>query len=336
MNSSKFSLENQIKTVNEGNRHVVILGAGASRASCLNNPEKNGKHLPLMNDFVNILQLNNLLIDYIHQFGDQKFELLFSKIYENNNEELALKVESKIYDYFQNLQLPNSPTIYDYLVLSLRKKDLIATFNWDPFLLQAYRRSVSVTNNLPQLAFLHGNVMVGFDDKTSTSGTSGTICSRSGELFQPSKLLYPIEKKDYNETLFLKNQWGLLSTFLKSNPAILTIFGYSAPKTDKEAIEIMQTAWGETKMLHTFNQIEIIDVQSKDYLKKSWDYFIHSHHYETCTNYFDSMLAKYPRRTGEIYKAQYIDALFCDDNKIPKFSNMRIFHNWFYSLISNE
>ncbi|MHA1748548.1 MAG: hypothetical protein ACTSXN_02865 [Promethearchaeota archaeon] len=33
--------------------------------------------------------------------------------------------------------MTESPTIYDYLILSLRKKDVIATFNWDPLLVQA-------------------------------------------------------------------------------------------------------------------------------------------------------------------------------------------------------
>ena len=40
------------------------------------------------------------------------------------------------YDYFAMLRLPDSPTLYDYLILSTM--DIIATFNWDPFLLQAY------------------------------------------------------------------------------------------------------------------------------------------------------------------------------------------------------
>jgi hypothetical protein len=33
------------------------------------------------------------------------------------------------------LELPDHPTVYDHLLLSLRKKDAIFTFNWDPFLL---------------------------------------------------------------------------------------------------------------------------------------------------------------------------------------------------------
>jgi hypothetical protein len=40
--------------------HVVILGAGASVASCLDG-DKNGRRLPTMNNFVDILGLRDLL-----------------------------------------------------------------------------------------------------------------------------------------------------------------------------------------------------------------------------------------------------------------------------------
>lgn len=38
-------------------------------------------------------------------------------------------LENKIIDYFTNLKLPETPTFYDHLILCLRKKDVIATFN---------------------------------------------------------------------------------------------------------------------------------------------------------------------------------------------------------------
>ena len=48
--------------------------------------------------------------------------------------------------------IPDDVTLYDYLVLSLTDKDAIISFNWDPFLVQAYRRNIDV-GNLPQLIF---------------------------------------------------------------------------------------------------------------------------------------------------------------------------------------
>lgn len=62
------------------------------------------------------------------------FELLFSKI--NGKPEYAKLqriLEPEVRDYFKSLKLPDEPTIYDYLILSLTEKDAIITFNWDSF-----------------------------------------------------------------------------------------------------------------------------------------------------------------------------------------------------------
>lgn len=56
--------------------------------------------------------------------------------------------------------MPDTPTLCDYLLLSLRNKDYIATFNWDPFLAKAFMRNRG-TASLPRILFLHGNVQIG-------------------------------------------------------------------------------------------------------------------------------------------------------------------------------
>ena len=48
----------------------------------------------------------------------------------------------EIHDYFHSLRIPPTPTLYDHLLLALRKKDVVATFNWDPLLLQAAKRCI--------------------------------------------------------------------------------------------------------------------------------------------------------------------------------------------------
>ena len=53
---------------------------------------------------------------------------------------VRMAVEQRDAEYFSKLELPDHPTIYDYRLLSLRKKDVIATFNWDPFLWLACHR----------------------------------------------------------------------------------------------------------------------------------------------------------------------------------------------------
>lgn len=113
-------------------RHVVLLGAGASRAA-FPHGERGMRHLPIMNDFVNTLGLSELLksagID-----PAQNFESIYSNIDDGN---LQKTLEEKINSYFSSLLLPDTTTDYDRLLLSLREKDAVFTFNWDPFLFDA-------------------------------------------------------------------------------------------------------------------------------------------------------------------------------------------------------
>jgi hypothetical protein len=53
--------EDRIKTVYGGGGHVVILGAGASIASTFRNPEANGKRLPSMNNFIDLVGLSDIV-----------------------------------------------------------------------------------------------------------------------------------------------------------------------------------------------------------------------------------------------------------------------------------
>lgn len=65
---------------------------------------------------------------------------------------------------------------------------------------------------------------------------------------------------------------------------MVTIFGYSAPKSDVEAIEMLKKAWGAVKD-RNFEEIEIIDLRNEDDVIESWDYFIHTHHYSYHSNF---------------------------------------------------
>lgn len=334
MNDSIFKISNQIKTVNEDYRHVAILGAGASKASCSDNAEKNGKQIPLMDDLPKMVDLTSELI--LNDLHNKNFELIFSTLFERepNSERLQI-IEKKIYNYFFSLKLPATPTIYDYLVLSLRKKDLIATFNWDPFLWQAFERNSKFTNNLPQLAFLHGNVAIGIDNESRTFGPNGYINLSTNKPFQPTRLLYPIQHKDYNSDIYIKDQWNLLSHFLK-NPARVTIFGYSAPKTDVEAISIMKEAWGFPEKNHRMTQFEIIDTEQKSKLTKLWKDFIFSHHYEVTNDFFKSSIVRFPRRTGEVFSANYLEGKWYEVNYPPKFKTLQDMWNWYMPFIDSE
>jgi len=162
--------------------HVVILGAGASLASFFDG-DKNGLRLPLMNNLKDVCGLAEVL----NKFGvDQdvaNFEELYSDLYDSEREDVLRDIEIIISEYFSKLELPDNPTIYDLLVISLRPKDLIATFNWDPFLWQAIARNHRWIGT-PNVAFLHGNVAVGFCEEDWKVGPNGTRCPVCSKRYQ--------------------------------------------------------------------------------------------------------------------------------------------------------
>ena len=315
MNSEhEVSIEQEVSQVQMQRPHVVLLGAGASRAACLTG-DRNGRILPLMLDLVKVVNLESLL----KQWGinsEQNFEEIFSDLYEKKQFQKIETIQKAIEDYFDKIELPEKPTIYDHLILSLRNKDLIATFNWDPLLTQAYLRNKKAGLSLPKLAFLHGNICIGYCEKDKVKGLAGSPCARCGERFVSTPLLYPIKNKNYAGDQFIANEWKILDWGFK-NAFMMTIFGYSGPKTDQEAITAMKNAWGD-KNQREMEQTAFITIENEEQICENWDPFIHTHHYEVRSDFYDSWIADHPRRTGEAYINQYIEAKFIDQNAIPR------------------
>ena len=220
-------------------------------------------------------------------------------------------------------------------MLCLREKDVIATFNWDPFLLQAYMRNEVVTQTRrPQLAFLHGNVNVAVCNDCKVAGVNGRRCSRCGALMKPSKLLYPVKHKNYNDDLFIKTEWDVLRHKL-SRAYFLTIFGYSAPTTDVEARSLMLEVWKENST-RELAEVEVIDIRPRKDLENTWQDFFFSHHYMTAKNVFRSYLFTHPRRSCDAFAAA---TLMCEpwhDNPFPQFKTLRSLQDWIGPLISEE
>ncbi|GAA4437712.1 hypothetical protein GCM10023188_32230 [Pontibacter saemangeumensis] len=300
--------EEEITKVYGGKPHVVILGAGASIASTRRNPEATGKELPSMYNITDVVGLRDIVDALPDGVYHDNFEILYSKLYDLNplSSEI-IEINKRIYDYFSGMKLPVEPTIYDYLVLSLRAKDTIATFNWDPFLHQAWSRnqpfftegrSLRECDNLyqfpPKILFLHGCVSIGYDATHDASGPSKyNAYTANGDLcyFEPIKLLYPVTHKDYNVDPYIKSQWIRLQRDLKEAKRV-TVFGYSAPQTDVEAIDLLKEAWGEVDA-RAYEQFELIDIRKEDDVKESWNEFIHSHHYDYHKSFFDCSLANH-------------------------------------------
>ena len=325
MEDYTVTVEQEVAAVRMHKPHVVILGAGASRACCPAG-DKNGKQLPVMADFAKRIGLEELLSSWGID-PNQNFEDIFSGLYESGEHEKTQRVETLIHSYFSQLELPDNPTIYDHLVLSLRETDIIATFNWDPFLIQAYQRNSRKGLKLPKLLFLHGNVKAGYCKCDEVRGVVGQRCKKCGEQYIASSLLYPIRKKNYATDFFISSEWDCLKWALK-HAFMITIFGYSGPKTDEEAISVMKNAWGDTEQ-RFMEQTAFISLQTEDEIREAWHQFIHTHHYEVQHDFYDSWIANHPRRTGEAYLNQFYDAKFIDNNPIPKHLDFPDLWNWY-------
>jgi len=322
-----------IKTTNYYRPHVVILGAGASRAA-LPVGDRNGIKVPLMDDFIKILGLESLFNKIGINYEEKNFEEIYSELSENPKySDIYSDLNNRIYDFFSSLELPDEVTIYDLLILSLREKDVIATFNWDPFLIQAIRRNYEIAKP-PKVYFLHGNVLAAFCLKDSISGLKGNLCSKCNKPFRDSNLLYPITKKNYSNDKFIKGQWDGLRFFLE-NCFMLTIFGYSAPKSDEDAKSLMKKAWNPAHK--AFESVEIIDTKSQLELEENWKEFIEPFYHDSClTSYDNSFLYNFPRRTGEAHEFQNIEANFIESLKIPKTKDLAKIQNWFTQLTKME
>lgn len=284
--------------------HVVVVGAGASIAAC--KIDKNGKEVPLLKNIHNILGLTNLLKEY--HFSDEQmedFEKLFSDINGKvEYRELQNKLEYEVCDYFSKLQIPDTPTLYDYLILALTEKDAIISFNWDPFLMQSYRRNINV-GNLPELIFPHGNSGVGLCYDCKIKGYANCYCPNCYKKFEQMPLLYPIGKKDYSSNSIIVNEWNR-AKYVLSKAAGITIYGYGAPVTDVEAVELMKSAnkISQMKDIAPFTIINLAENEKEQ--KRKWAEFYDKAMLLYCNNFEDSLLWRNPRVSLEVEFDSYL------------------------------
>ena len=194
------------------------------------------------------------------------------------------------------MALPREATLYDRLLLSLQPRDLIATFNWDPLLILAIWRNRHLVR-LPKVVALHGSVALGACRHAHSFGYRWIRCNVCGERYEDVPLLYPVSAKNYSASGFIAGQWDHLRHDMKRN-ALLTIFGFSAPATDVEAVQLLHGMIAASK-LKDINEFEIIDVQQRDALVEKWKPFFVNHHYSIRSSFEGSLLAAYPRRTPE-------------------------------------
>ena len=312
--------------------HVVILGAGASVAA-FPHGDATGKKLPTMDNLVEFVGLRPILEDsgVDHR---QNFEELYSQLHEKEPTSPLLKtIESTIRNYFEEFQFPEKPNLYDHLVLSLRPKDIVATFNWDPFLYDAWERH-RYAMPLPDIVHLHGNVRIACCIEHQVQGENGRYCPHCDKKLTPSRLLYPVATKNYADDPFINSEWKMIESSLRS-AFTLTIFGYGAPETDKEAFELMTKAW-KGKSPRELETMEIIDTKEKQALVERWKPFIPTFHCMHSKDFYKSGIAHFPRRSCEGLYVPTVLGKFAEPYPLPKEIKFKELMSWLEPLIEAE
>ena len=147
--------EDEMNCDPRGRSHFVLLGAGASRAA-LPSGDKHGRSVPLLREVADAMDLASDFPDDLKCLARDDFEAAYSELADRGSDTSA--IDEKVRRFFASLEIPDEANVYDALQLSLRQKDLIFTFNWDPLLVQSRRRllqrGVSDDRLRPATAFL--------------------------------------------------------------------------------------------------------------------------------------------------------------------------------------
>lgn len=313
--------------------HVILLGAGASLAA-FPAGDANGRMLPLMRNLVDVVGLGDLLAAHgVHESHDD-FEALYDGLATNGTRpELLRTMEEKIHAYFAAMRLPDEVTLYDFLLLSLREKDVIATFNWDPFLAQAFRRNRSI-RRLPKILFLHGNVEIGACRDHRRNGFIEQRCSVCGNHMEPSQLLFPVKHKDYTSDPFIRSEWEQLQYALE-HAYLVTIIGYSAPVTDVEARSLLLKKWKENPT-RELAEIDIVDIRPREEIERSWADFFVRQHYGIFPDVSRITSFHYPRRSCEAFAMATLQQDPWPENDLPLVQRLEDLHAWLHPLLEEE
>jgi hypothetical protein len=313
--------------------HIVILGAGASKAA-FPDGDKNGKPLPLLDDLANIVGRTWTDVIKLASPPVTGFEAQFSWIRKCGKfaDEIA-RVEAILFQYFDELEIPDIATIYDYLVLGLRAKDTIATFNWDPLLLLAHRRNRHVAE-LPDLRFLHGSVAYFTCSDHDVLGSANEGCPICGKFLDPGRLFYPEADKDYAKHAVIHRDWQAVTRQL-SKAFHLTIFGYSGPETDYNARQLLLSGWGKSP-LREISHVEIIDIKGDDQLRRCWREFIPYHHDMVVSDFWQSTIAKWPRRTADYKLSASLYGIPAEPMGPLRTNSLAELQDWHAAIASTE
>ncbi len=116
---------------------------------------------------------------------------------------------------------------------------------------------------------------------------------------------------------------------------MFTIFGYGAPSSDVEAVDLLSEAWGD-KYQRNMEQIEVIDTIDEDAICERWEKFIHTHHYDYRNDFYSSMIAKCSRRSVDASSGANYNCIAWEEHPIPKDASWNELDEWLKPYIEVE
>lgn len=273
-----------------------------------------------MNSVIPLLGLEPVLRGVPAVAGRTNFEDVYSSIAEDKgSDHIRSEIEQRVFDYFDKMRLPSTATLYDALVLSLTASDAILTFNWDPFLFDAWERNRYVAAP-PAIFFLHGNVRLEFCQVDRRPLKVGTLCPACGQRGASLPLLYPTSRKNYSADPGIAEAWTAAAHYLKEC-LTLTIFGYGAPTTDVDAVNLLKDAW-LSRSKRQFEHVQLINVDDRNALYERWKDFTPTGHLDVVGAFHDCRVAQWPRRSVQALQYPMSTGLPAEQFPIPMTSNL--------------
>ena len=151
-------------------------------------------------------------------------------------------------------------------------------------------------------------------------------CIHCGSALVPTKLLFPVNDKDYTSDPVIKEAWTHLDWYL-GNAYFLTIFGYSAPITDVEARTRIVARIGSNSMKNLM-QLEIVDVATDDLLNGNLKEVVEGIHYGSSMTIDHSWLTSHPRLTCEALWEATMMLKPIKPIELPKTKNLFELQQW--------
>jgi hypothetical protein len=277
-----------------GFKHLVILGAGSTIATIPPpHGDKNGMCAYTLNNFLSDSFYADFLSTLDSKYKNLDVEELCKKMY-SEDDVLYNKFEALIRQKYALLELPDSFSILERLIMSLNADDAILSFNWDDLIIQAYNRVQEYIPSvlLPKIGFPHGNAQACYNQERY-----GSKRNPNNHNLIDSPLNMPVNELNYKKDLFIKSQWQILDFYIR-NCQMITFFGYRGPVSDRDDLNHMVDVLSKNQIC---TKIEIIDKSKEDAIEVAKNIKcligITETEADCCGDFYESRIAQYPRRT---------------------------------------